>query len=430
MLLRPAYLRLLLLSVLLGVPIAFACFFFVSIQHWLQHQVWQELPRTVGYDRAPWWWSLPALALAGLILAPIVTRMPGRGGHVPVRGLGGAPTAPRELPGVVLAAVLTLPLGVVLGPEAPLMAVGSALALLGIRLAKRAADPRSRGVVATAGSTAAISTILGGPLVAAVMVVEAAGLAGPELALLLLPCLTTSAAGALVFTGFGHWTGLSIGALSLPTVPPDAVPDAGDFLWGIPAAVLVALVVTHAHRLGEYTNQWTSQHAKAVRTILCAVAVGVCIAVYTLLTDRPPTEAALSGQAGLAQLAADPRSWPVGALIALVLCKGIAWGICLGCLRGGPIFPSLLVGTATAVACAGLPGFGDTPALALGIAVAATVVTGLPLTSSVLAGLLMGHDAYNQMPLIVISAVIAFLTSRLSQRRKREKTGSAAHGEA
>ncbi|MGW1026418.1 chloride channel protein [Streptomyces sp. NPDC002577] len=419
-LLSRGYLRVLLRSVLLGVPVALASFFFVSLQHALQSGVWQSLPRAVGYDRAPWWWPLPALLLAGLILAPIVTRMPGRGGHVPVKGLGGRPIGPKELPGVILAAVGTLPLGVVLGPEAPLMALGSGLALLSLRMARTAPDPGTRAIVATTGSTAAISTILGGPLVAALMVVEAAGLAGTQLVVLLLPCLLASAAGALVFTGLGQWTGLSVGALGLPTVPPDVGPDAGDFLWGVPAAALVALVVTAAHGLGRRTAIWTGRHTGR-RTVVCAVAAGVCIAAYALLTGRSPEEAALSGQAALGDLAAHPHAWSVAALLALVVCKGLAWGISLGSLRGGPIFPAVLLGAATALACSGLPGLGPTPALGLGISAAAAAVTGLPLTGAVLGVLLLGRDGHGQMPLIVVAAVVSFLTSRLLLRWRRRE---------
>ncbi|MFS4094230.1 chloride channel protein [Streptomyces sp. AF1A] len=429
LLLGRGYLRILLLSLCLGVPIAVACFFFVGLQRWLQHLVWEELPHTLGLGRAPWWWPLPALALAGLVLAPIVTRMPGGGGHVPVRGLGGKPVGPPALPGVVLAAVLTLPLGVTLGPEAPLMAVGSALALFGLHALRETVDARSTSVVATAGSTAAISTILGGPVVAAIMVVEAAGLAGPRLAVLLLPSLAASGAGALVFTGFGHWTGLSIGALALPTVPPAAKPDAGDFLWGLPAAVLVAAIVTAAHRLGERTCTWTSARGTAARTLWCATAVGVCLTVYALLTGRSPEEVALSGQDTLARLAQQPHAWSVPALVALVACKALAWGISLGSLRGGPIFPAVLIGVATGVACSGLPGLGVTPGFALGITAAATVVTGLPLTSSVLAVLLLGRDAYDQMPLIVLTAVVAVLSSHLLARRRPAQDVPAPSGE-
>ncbi|MCM2388975.1 chloride channel protein [Streptomyces albipurpureus] len=412
------YRKLLLLSVLLGVPIALACFFFVSAQHALQHAIWEDLPNAVGYGQPPWWWPLPALLLAGLLLAPIVTRAPGGGGHQPVNGLGGPPLGPDALPGVIFAALATLPLGVVLGPEAPLMALGSGLALLAMRSAKRAEDPKAALVVATAGSTTAISTILGGPLVAAVMVVEAAGLAGPQLVLLLLPCLLASGVGALVFTGFGNWTGLAIGALKLPSVPPNVGPDAGDFLWGVPIAVLIGVVVSYAHRLGYLTADWTARRT-AVRTVVCAVAVGVCIAAYALITGRSPAEAALSGQVTLGALAADPHSWSVGALIALVVCKGLAWGISLGSLRGGPIFPSVLLGAAIGVACAGLPGLGVTPSLALGMATASAVVTRLPVTSSVLAVLLMGSDATNQMPLIVVCAVVGFVTAQLLEKQRR-----------
>jgi H+/Cl- antiporter ClcA len=410
------YAGLLLLSVLIGAPIAFACFLFVSLQHWLQRSVWEDLPQAVGYTEAPWWWPLPALLLAGLLLIPVVTRAPGRGGHVPVDGLGGPPSGPKELPGVVFAALATLPLGVVLGPEAPLMALGSGLALLVVRSAKRTTDPKTALVLGTTGSTTAISTILGGPLVAVVMVVEAAGLAGTQLVVLLLPCLLASGVGALVFTGVGQWTGFSIGALSLPTVPPNTEPDAGDFLWGVPAAVLIGVVLTFAHRIGDVTAGWTERH-RAVRTVVCAVAVGVLITAYALLTGRSPKEAALSGQATLGALAADPGAWSVAALIVLVLCKGLAWGISLGSLRGGPIFPSLLLGAAIGVACSGLPGLGTTPGLALGMAAATAVVTRLPVTSSVLAALLLGPDASNQMPLIAVSAVVGFVTAELVDRR-------------
>ncbi len=409
------YLKLLLLSVVVGVVIAFASFCLVSLQHELQHQVWEDLPETVGYDQPPWWWPLPALLLAGLLAMPIITRLPGTGGHVPAHGLGGPMLGPKDLPGVVLAAVATLPLGVVLGPEAPLMALGSGLALLALSRSRRTAEPKTALILGTAGSTAAISTILGGPVVAAVLVLEAAGMGGAQLFVLLLPCLVASGAGALVFTGFGQWTGLSIGALSLPEVPPDVTPDAADFLWGVPLAVLIAVVVSMMHRLGPLTEAWTKRNT-AVRTVLCAVAVGVCISAYALTTGRSPAEAALSGQATLAVVAGQPHSFSVAALILLILFKGLAWGISLGSLRGGPIFPAVLLGSAAGIAASGLPGLGTTAGLALGVATATAVVTRLPVTSSVLGVLLLGRDAHNQMPLIVICAVVGFITAEFIER--------------
>ncbi|MFD7730603.1 chloride channel protein [Kitasatospora phosalacinea] len=411
----PGYGRLLLVSALVGVPVSLAAFGFVSLEHELQHWVWETLPEELDYARAPWWWPLPALALAGLLLAPIVTRMPGRGGHTPVLGLGGPPTLPVEVPSVVLAALAALPLGVVLGPEAPLMALGSGLALLTVSAAKRASSPMLAPMLGAAGSTAAIATIFGSPLVAAVMMIEAAGLGGAQLTLLLLPCLLSSGVGALVFTGFGHWTGLSIGALSLPSVPKAQLPDAGDFLWGIPLAVVIALVMVAGQTVGHRFAAFTAQRT-AVRTVLCAVLVGACIAGYALVTGRSPEEAALSGQATLGALAADPTSWPVGALLALVLFKGLGWGVALGSLRGGPIFPAVLLGAALGVAAGGLPGFGIEAGLAAGIAASSAAVTRLPVTSTVLATALLGSQAADSTPLLIVAAVVASVTAALVHR--------------
>jgi H+/Cl- antiporter ClcA len=160
----------------------------------------------------------------------------------------------------------------------------------------------------------------------------------------------------------------------------------------------------------------------AVRTVLCAVAVGGCITLYALLTDRSPEEAALSGQATLGTLAADPAAWPIGALLALVLCKGLGWSIALGSLRGGPIFPALLLGAALGVACAPLPGFGTAPALAAGLAASGAAVTRLPVTSAVLATVLLGAEAAEAMPLLIVATVTAFITGEaLRGRRERQR---------
>ena len=94
---------------------------------------------------------------------------------------------PEQLAGVTLAAIATLSLGVVLGPEAPLIAIGSGLGVLAVRLVKRDSPPQVATVIAAAGSFAAISALLGSPLLGAFLLMEAAGLAGPMLGLVLVP---------------------------------------------------------------------------------------------------------------------------------------------------------------------------------------------------------------------------------------------------
>jgi H+/Cl- antiporter ClcA len=49
---------------------------------------------------------------------------------------------PLELPGIVLASFATLSLGVVLEPEAPLIAIGSGIGVLAVRLVKKDAPAR------------------------------------------------------------------------------------------------------------------------------------------------------------------------------------------------------------------------------------------------------------------------------------------------
>lgn len=444
------YRRLLLLAALTGIPVSLAAFGFVTLQHALQHWLWQSLPGTLGYASAPWWWPLPSLALGGVLVGLAIALLPGRGGHVPARGLGGPTITPGSLPGVLAAALAGLSLGTVLGPEAPLMALGSGLALLAVRSARREAGPRLTPVLGAAGSAAAISTIFGSPLVAGILLIEASGIGGAQLFALILPCLLASGVGALVFTGFGDWTGLATGKLALPLSVPDGPLDAGDFLWGVPVAALAASFVCVLIRLGGRIADRTEgaagraagngdraggrgngnrgRNGTVVRTVVCALAVGACLTAYALATGRSPEEAALSGQATLAELAAHPYSWPVSALVLLVLFKGIAYGISLGSLRGGPIFPSLLLGAALATACSGLPGFGVVPAMAAGISAAGTAAMRLPLSAIVLTALLLGGKGTDQIPLVIISSVVAFVVGELLRGRWEERDEAPAPG--
>lgn len=64
--------------------------------------------------------------------------LPGRGGESPVEGFkAGGVARPAQLLGIALAAVASVRLGAVIGPEAPLVALGGGLAFLVVCLAKR-----------------------------------------------------------------------------------------------------------------------------------------------------------------------------------------------------------------------------------------------------------------------------------------------------
>ena len=120
----------LLFAAVVGVLAALGAWCFLEGTHQLQVGVFEQLPDALGYDTAPVWWPAPFAVLAGLIVAFAVQRLPGRGGHAPAHGLSTDPTRPVDLPGVLLASGATIGLGIVLGPEAPLIALGGALGLL------------------------------------------------------------------------------------------------------------------------------------------------------------------------------------------------------------------------------------------------------------------------------------------------------------
>ena len=126
-----SYLRLLVLAALIGVPVSAAAYAFLKLVDWLQEQLFTELPEALGFDSPPTWWPVPLLALSGLLVALAILHLPGTGGHSPADGFKpSGPLPPAELPGVLLAALATLSFGVVLGPEAPLILMGSGLGVL------------------------------------------------------------------------------------------------------------------------------------------------------------------------------------------------------------------------------------------------------------------------------------------------------------
>ena len=181
-LLRSRRYRVLLVAcAFLGVVVAVACWAFLELVHAIQEGVYIHLWSGFGFSSAPWWWPLPPLAVAGVAIAIAVVKLPGRGGHEPSQGLEpGSPTAPVDLPGVLLAAVATVGLGLVLGPEAPVLALGSGIALFLAGLPKRTMPDQAKQVLTAAAAFAALATIFGSPVIGTMIIIEAAAWAAPR----------------------------------------------------------------------------------------------------------------------------------------------------------------------------------------------------------------------------------------------------------
>ena len=175
------YVGLLAIVAVIGIVVSLAAWCFLELIYQLQRELYTHLPHALGYDNGPpKWWPLPVLGIGGLLVALAITRLPGGGGHLPAKGLaaGGSPQRLIDLPGVVLAGLATIGSGLVLGPEAPLIAIGSGVALLTVHRARRQMAPQVLLVIGAAGSFAALSFIFASPLIAAVILIEASGIGG------------------------------------------------------------------------------------------------------------------------------------------------------------------------------------------------------------------------------------------------------------
>jgi hypothetical protein len=206
---------------ILGVPISAVAYGFLALVSYLQKEIFIHLPHGLGFATAPVWWPLPVLAVGGLLAGFAIRYLPGRGGPSAAGAFAvHAPPTAVQLPGVILAALATLVFGAVLGPEMPLIALGGGLAALLILLARRRAVPdQAARVLGVTGAFAAVSTLLGSPLTGAFLLMEASGLGGPILGVVLLPGLLAAGIGSLIFIGLDSLTGLGAFSLALPGIP-------------------------------------------------------------------------------------------------------------------------------------------------------------------------------------------------------------------
>jgi H+/Cl- antiporter ClcA len=112
-----------------------------------------------------------------------------------------------------------------------------------------------------------------------------------------------------------------------------------------------------------------------------------------------------------------------------VACKAIAYGLSLSSFRGGPVFPSLFIGAAGGIAASHLAGLSLVPGVAMGIGAMCTVMLKLPLTSTLLATLLLYSDGLDVMPLVIVAVVVAYVASAWLPRSPTRSGGARTAGE-
>jgi H+/Cl- antiporter ClcA len=163
-------------------------------------------------------------------------------------------------------------------------------------------------------------------------------------------------------------------------------------------------------------------------TMVVGLVVAGCASAYALITGRSPFDVASSGTATLATITGDPAAWSSGALIALLVFKALGYMLSLGAFRGGPIFPSILLGGAFGVLLAPLPGLGVAGGLAVGMAAFAAAGMRMPLSAVALTCLMFGTNATGVFPEVALAAVVAYAARAALD--KRAAAANAAPGPA
>ena len=98
-------------------------------------------------------------------------------------------------------------------------------------------------------------------------------------------------------------------------------------------------------------------------------------------------------------------------LILLAACKTFAYGLSLSAFRGGPVFPAMFTGAVLGIAASGLPGMSLAPAIGMGIGAMCSAMLRLPMTSTLLATLLLGADGVKVTPQVVVAVAVAFVVT-------------------
>jgi H+/Cl- antiporter ClcA len=406
------YVALLILAAVLGVVISFLIYWFLKLIADVQSWAFTDLPKGLGFHGEPAWWPLLPLAVAGVIVGATIRYLPGRGGHSPADGFKtGGVAGSVELPGIFLAAVASIGLGAVVGPEAPVIALGGGLAVLAVKLARRDMEPRAGAVIAATGSFAAISTVLGNPLAGAFLLLEASGLGGPMAIIVMIPGLVGAGVGSLIFLGLDSWTGYGTFSLVIPHLPPAPHLTIAQFAWALAIGAAAGVVSFGIRWLALFLRPHVERRLVLLTLVAGLVIAGLAIA-FGEATGKSSSAVLFSGQSALPPLLENAASYTAATLVLLVVCKGLAYSLALSSFRGGPTFPGMFIGAAGGLALSHLAGLPAITGAAIGIGAMTAGMLQLPITSVLLTTLFLGIYGIEVMPLVIVAVVVAFVVSK------------------
>jgi hypothetical protein len=226
----------------------------------------------------------------------------------------------------------------------------------------------------------------------------------------LVPGLLAAGIGSLVFTGLDAWTGLGTFSLAIPGLPHVGSPTGAEFGWALAIGVMAVPVGSGIRWLGLFLRPHVERRLLLATPVVGLAVAGLAIA-FAAGTGKGSSEVLFSGQSALPSFISHSTSYTVAALLLLIACKGLAYGVSLSSFRGGPTFPALFIGAVGGVALSHLPGLPLVYGVAMGIGAMTVVMLRLPLTSVLLATLLLASDGLAVMPLVIVAVVVAYVLS-------------------
>lgn len=411
--------RAVVLAVLIGIPVSLLALGFVELVNLATHLIWEDVPDWLGMSGQPAWY-LVLVPVLGALLVVLARRLPGHAAHGPLDGFL-THVDPVDLPGILAAAVATLVCGAVLGPEAPLLALGLGL---GVLFARRSPAP-VRQMASTAGGFAAFSALLGSPLVTALFLLEARSAAVASVTL--LPGLAASGVGYLVFTGVGDLAGIDIPSFAVPGLPVYTTVRVADLLWAVPVAALAAVVVLSALVAGRQVAARAASRPLLVTVPLAGLVVGLLAVTWVAVSDQSYSLMMFSGEHAIPDLVTQTSAATV---LLLLILKALGYAVSLGSgFRGGPIFPALFLGVAVGMfAALVLPRLDTTPAVACAVAAASAAATRLPFASAALSMIMVGTAGPATTVMTILGSVTGYLVMRAAveaiERRRAPATGA------
>ena len=359
-----AYLRLVALGALVGIPAGLVAALFLGLVHELQHVLWTDLPDALGGSRRGTWssgsrswarrsssWRGASFPATAGIRRSRATRHTSR--RCRTRPASRSPRSARSASAQCSAR----------GAGDRARGRGSALAVTWFaRLGEKETQ-----ALALAGSFSAVSALFGGPPRGRRDHARGGVGLGAALLPVLLPGFVAAAIGYLIFVGFGDWGGLDAPGLVVPQPPAlrghSPPRPARGARGGRRHRLVVAVIDKLASRLA-------GEGDRRLGMASFLLAGGLAIGLIALLADglgADSQDVLFSGQASIPALIAESST---GIVLVLILAKAIAYAVSLASgFRGGPIFPAIFLG----IGLATLPvvWFDVSPTLAIAVGTAA-----------------------------------------------------------